>query len=148
MGVKGCSGVRLAGVLGWVLLATMVGAQGIPAPSQGAGGAPAGQGAATRQSPAAVPQASQTQLPTDGTRPVRTPLDDLKGLSATGLSTSLVQWRGLRVDRVLFEGVTFGPKETLPNELAQKAGQPLDHEKARERTRRLFGSGRYRDITV
>jgi len=36
----------------------------------------------------------------------------------------------------------------LPNSLTQKAGQPLDPEKVRESTRKLFASGRYRDITV
>lgn len=142
-----CGSVRLVGFLTCLLLARVVGAQGIPAPSQGPSGTTAGQGAAGVQSPAAVPQASQTQPP--GTRTTnRAPIDDLAGLSPTGLSTSIWQWRGLLVDKIRFEGVTFGAKETLPNELSQKAGQPLDPDKVRESTRRLFASGRYRDITV
>ncbi len=44
--------------------------------------------------------------------------------------------------------MTFGATETLPKQLAQKAGEPLDPEKVRESTRRLFASGRYRDMSV
>ncbi len=131
-----------------MLLACALGtAQGIPAPSQGASGATAGQGAVGIQSPAAVPQASQNQLPSDRNR-VRSPIDDLTGLSPTGLSTSIWQWKGLTVDKIVFEGVTFDAGETLPNDLTQKAGQPLDPAKVRESTRRLFASGRYRDIAI
>src|ERR1700674_3641888 len=34
---------------------------------------------------------------------------------------SLWQWRGLPVTKIEFEGVTFDPGDTLPQELAQKA---------------------------
>ena len=61
---------------------------------------------------------------------------------------SIWQWRGLQVSRIEFEGVTFDPGDTLPAELAQKAGEPLDPQKVRSSTRRLFTSGRYRDIEV
>lgn len=44
--------------------------------------------------------------------------------------------------------MTFDNTETLPAELPQKAGEPLDPEKVRESERRLFASGRYRDIAV
>lgn len=63
-------------------------------------------------------------------------------------TTSIWQWKGLRVDHIEFEGVTFDKEDTLPSELPQKAGEPLDPEKARASTRRLFDSGRYRDISV
>lgn len=148
--------VRLAGVGGVVLAAIAVAGaqstQSIPAASQGStsqglNGATAGQGVTSPTTPGAVPQASTAQLP--GTaRGSRAPIDDLKGLSPTGLSTSIWEMKGVTVDRIAFEGVTFGPKETLPNELAQKAGQPLDPEKVRESTRRLFASGRYRDLSI
>lgn len=52
------------------------------------------------------------------------------------------------MESVSFEGVTFGAKDTLPGELTQKAGEPLDPLKVRESTRRLFASGRYTDIAV
>jgi outer membrane protein insertion porin family len=65
-----------------------------------------------------------------------------------GLATTVWDWKGLRVDKIEFEGVTFDATDTLPSELAQKAGEPLDPQKVRESTRRLFASGRYRDISV
>jgi outer membrane protein insertion porin family len=65
-----------------------------------------------------------------------------------GLSTSVWDWKGLRVNRIEFEGVTFDSEDTLPSELEQKAGEPLDPQKVRDSTRRLFDSGRYRDIKV
>jgi len=65
-----------------------------------------------------------------------------------GLNTSVWEWKGLRVDHIEFEGVTFDSEDTLPTDLPQKAGQPFDPEKVRASTRRLFGSGRYRDINV
>ena len=40
--------------------------------------------------------------------------------NATGLSTSLWDWKGLRVEKILFEGVTFDATDTLPKELPQK----------------------------
>ncbi len=138
----------LAGALGWVLAASVTAsAQSIPAPSQGSSGTTAGQGVTAPSNPGAVPQASKTETPSDA-RGSRTPADDLQGLNPKGLTTSIWQWKGLKVDRIEFEGVTFGANETLPSELAQKAGEPLDPEKVRSSTRRLFSSGRYRDISV
>jgi outer membrane protein assembly complex protein YaeT len=52
------------------------------------------------------------------------------------------------VNRIEFEGVTFEASDTLPTELAQHTGEPLEPDKVRESTRRLFESGRYRDIRV
>jgi len=66
----------------------------------------------------------------------------------TGPTASLMRLRGLLVDRIEFTGVQFAEGETLPSELSQKAGQPLDPDKVRESTRRLFASGEYRDIAV
>jgi outer membrane protein assembly factor BamA len=70
------------------------------------------------------------------------------GQNATGLTTSLWDWKGLRVDKIVFEGVTFDKTDTLPDELPQKVGAPLDPEQVRVSLRRLFASGRYRDISV
>ena len=63
-------------------------------------------------------------------------------------TTTVWQWKGLHVARIEFEGVTFDKMDKLPNELPQKADEPLDPEKVRESVRRLFSSGRYRDIEV
>ena len=68
--------------------------------------------------------------------------------NSAGLTTTVWEWKGLRVDKIEFEGVTFDKTDTLPNELAQKVGAPLDPQKVRESIRRLFASGRYRDISV
>jgi outer membrane protein insertion porin family len=68
--------------------------------------------------------------------------------NASGLTTSLWDWKGLRVDKIQFEGVTFDATDTLPQELPQKAGMPLDPELVRTSLRRLFASGRYVDISV
>ncbi|MDE1177621.1 MAG: POTRA domain-containing protein [Edaphobacter sp.] len=66
----------------------------------------------------------------------------------SAIGSSVWGWKGIHVDRIEFEGVTFDSTDTLPSELAQKAGQPFDPDNVRSSTRRLFGSGRYRDITV
>ncbi|WP_263368373.1 POTRA domain-containing protein [Edaphobacter bradus] len=64
------------------------------------------------------------------------------------LGTSVWQWKGLIVEKIEFAGVVFEKGDKLPEEMEQKAGQPLDPEKMRQSLRRLFDSGRYRDIEV
>lgn len=56
--------------------------------------------------------------------------------------------RGQRVHAVRFEGVQFNPHSRLPSELGIQAGDTLDPTKVRAATRRLFLTGRYRDIQV
>jgi outer membrane protein assembly factor BamA len=68
--------------------------------------------------------------------------------SEPGLTTTVWEWKGLRVDKILFEGVTFDAADTLPKTLPQKEGAPLDPQEVRASMRRLFASGRYRDISV
>jgi len=65
-----------------------------------------------------------------------------------GGTASLSAWKGLRVDAVEFEGVKFGANDPLPGLLSQQAGQVLDPAKVTASVRRLFASGRYRDIRV
>jgi outer membrane protein assembly factor BamA len=86
---------------------------------------------AQAQPNAAPAKAGEAQTPTDA-----------------GLSTTVWQWKGLRVDKILFQGVTFDAADTLPKELPQKEGMPLDPQLVRASVRRLFVSGRYRDISV
>ena len=68
--------------------------------------------------------------------------------SETLAKISLAGWKGLHVNAVEFQGVTFDPKNPLPGELPQKAGQPLDPAAVTASIRRLFATGRYRDIRV
>jgi outer membrane protein insertion porin family len=86
--------------------------------------------------------------PTQGqqTKPVEEKKADT--LPDAGVTTSVWQWKGLIVEKIVFEGVTFDATDTLPKELAQKVGQPLDPQEVRADLRRLFASGRYRDIAV
>ncbi|WP_255462285.1 POTRA domain-containing protein [Granulicella sp. WH15] len=64
------------------------------------------------------------------------------------LETNLGDWRGLKVVAIRFAGVEFTENDRLLSELAQKAGQPLDVDKVRQTTRRLFATGRYINIAV
>jgi outer membrane protein assembly factor BamA len=68
--------------------------------------------------------------------------------SESTASATLQGWKGLQVERVAFEGVVFSEKDPLPGQLEQKVGQPLDPAKVTGSIRRLFASGRYRDIQV
>ena len=72
--------------------------------------------------------------------------EDVAGVGP--LAKTVWEYKGQRVTKIEFEGVTFDAGDTLPNEIAQKAGEPLDPQKVRQSVRRLFASGRYRDIDV
>ncbi|HMF63968.1 MAG TPA: POTRA domain-containing protein [Edaphobacter sp.] len=126
--------------MGWVglLLASVALGQTAPIlpPS------PSGQTAAPDARPMAVPQTSEAQTPRQSTGEL--PLGNI----GPGLTTTVWQWKGLRVEKIEFEGVVFDKEDTLPSELEQKVGAPLDPEKVRQSMRRLFVSGRYRDIMV
>jgi outer membrane protein insertion porin family len=95
-----------------------------PTPILGKGGAGAPKPAQTQQAPPTA--AAKTAEPT----------------------TTVWQWKGLIVDKIEFEGVTFGATDLLPKELTQKVGVPLNPVEVRASLRRLFASGRYRDIEV
>jgi outer membrane protein assembly complex protein YaeT len=64
------------------------------------------------------------------------------------LKASLTDYAGLRVVAIRYEGVEFSKSDLLLSQLTQKAGEPFDAEKVRQTTRRLFATGRYRDIAV
>ncbi len=116
------------------------------------GGRVQGQVAPATSVPAAEQPTGQVPI----TAPAAAPAERTAGTGAQGdiaeatggLTTTVWDWKGLRVNKILFEGVTFDASDTLPAELSQKAGEPLDPQKVRESTRRLFASGRYRDIEV
>lgn len=97
-----------------------------------------------QQAPSVAPSAARPAVQIspgvaaqDSLGPVRPPL-----------RVNVWQWKGLRVDRIQFEGVTFDAEDTLPKGLEQQAGVPLDPEKVRASLRRLYASGRYRDVSV
>ena len=110
----------------------------VPATTNGA------QAPSAQTNPVEVPQASTAQTPA----PTQQNFDISLAEIGPGLSTSVWEWKGLRVDSIKFEGVTFDAADKLPSELEQQAGQPFDPQKVRQSTRRLFASGRYRDIEV
>jgi outer membrane protein assembly complex protein YaeT len=64
------------------------------------------------------------------------------------LPQSLWSRKGVPVEAVRFQGVEFSANNAILAELQQKAGQPLDPAKVRADLRRLFATGRYRDISV
>ncbi len=142
-------------------LALLCGAAGAllgQGPVGGASSVPAGNGAGQGSTPGQVAQpalgaSSPASEPGQSATPSQTGQPKvISGPAVRALNTgpyaSMLQLRGLRVDRIEFTGVTFSAGETLPNELAQKVGEPLDPDKIRESTRRLFASGQYRDIAV
>jgi outer membrane protein assembly factor BamA len=70
------------------------------------------------------------------------------GQAAPAAKASLAAWKGLRVAKVEFQGVIFDAKDPLPGQLPQQAGEPLDPAKVTASMRRLFTTGKYRDISV
>lgn len=64
------------------------------------------------------------------------------------LGSSVWSQAGKTVTAIEFAGVRFDDDDPLPHELAQKSGEPLDPEKLRSDMRRLFASGRYRDLAL
>jgi outer membrane protein assembly complex protein YaeT len=97
--------------------------------------------AAAAQTPA-TPPAPVSPVPDSQ----QTPSDITNARPA--LTTSIWSKSGVTVVAVRFDGVTFEPNDPILKELDQKAGEPLSPEKVRGDMRRLYGSGRYRDIEV
>jgi outer membrane protein insertion porin family len=130
-----------------VLLCGLAFAQDVPVPAS-APSTPSTTGGVQEPSgvtsPLAVPQASKIETPEQAQQRINSSLADI----GPGLSTTVWQWKGLHVGKIEFEGVTFDATDKLPDELAQKAGEPFDPQKVRQSMRRLFASGRYRDVEV
>ena len=68
--------------------------------------------------------------------------------SVPALKTSLNQYEGKQVTAIRYVGVSFEKTDKLLEELEQKQGQALDTDKVRLTTRRLYATGRYRNIAV
>ncbi|HZY74084.1 MAG TPA: POTRA domain-containing protein, partial [Edaphobacter sp.] len=125
----------------FVMLCGFAAAQGIPSP------VPPGVGevqAATQPSLASQPAEAEPPTPDEAQQNLETSLAEI----GPGLSTNVWQWKGLRVDKIEFAGVTFDATDRLPGQLEQKEGEPFDPQKVRQSLRRLFDSGRYRNIEV
>jgi outer membrane protein insertion porin family len=60
----------------------------------------------------------------------------------------LLDWAGLQVVRITFDGVREELLQPLPSQLAQQAGAPLDPAKIRESLRSLYATGLYQTIEV
>ncbi len=105
------------------------------------GGVAGGQAAWTTPAAATVAESSQEQATSKAQAAKETQ-------SLAGAGASLVAWKGLRVVNLEFQGVNFDAKDPLPGQLAQQAGEPLDPAKVTASIRRLFASGRYRNISV
>jgi outer membrane protein assembly factor BamA len=127
--------LKVAAVLLGGLAGTgLAGAQGV------SGAAPPAAGT-TRPSSAAVSSSPQKQAA------AKTLAANQAG-SLSAAKAGLAAWRGLRVEKVGFEGVIFDAKDPLPQQIPQQAGEPLDPAKVEASIRQLFASGRYRDIRV
>ena len=91
-----------------------------------------------------VAQTPQQPTPTEPT-PVQATAPEVP---LPPLADSLTQFAGLQVTAIRYEGVDFDKSDKLTAELTQKEGEPLDPQKVRQTTRRLFATGRYRNIAV
>jgi outer membrane protein assembly complex protein YaeT len=105
--------------------------------------------------PAAAPVTSgqnpaQTSVPQAATAPQTSPAAQQPKPEPPlpPLAASLFQYAGRTVNAIRYEGVEFALSDKLLSQLTQKAGEPLDPEKVRQTTRRLFATGRYLNIGV
>jgi outer membrane protein insertion porin family len=96
----------------------------------------------------AVPSATAPQAVNAAPAASATPAPAAVADPLPPLPVSIWSEAGTRVEAVQFRGVTFSASDAIFSELEQKAGQPLDPVKVRADLRRLFATGRYRDIAV
>ncbi len=115
--------------------------------SQAAGQPAQPQTSVNPNAPEGIPQASRTP-------PAQTPASTEQNSSAEVtnplqlLTESIWTKTGVPVTGIRFEGVSIAPHDPIVADLLQKAGEPLDPQKVRADIRRLYASGRYRDISV
>ena len=60
----------------------------------------------------------------------------------------LLEWAGLQVVSIAFDGVREDLLKPLPSQLAQQPGIPLDPDKVRDSLRSLYATGLYQTIEV
>ena len=114
-----------------------VSAQGVPAAAPVTSGATPGQ-------TSSVPQAATAPQ----TSPTRNAAPAQPEVTVAPLTASLSQYAGQTVTAIQYVGVEFTKTDKLTGELTQRAGEPLDPQKVRQTTRRLFATGRYLNIGV
>ncbi len=120
----------------------------------GAGTSPAVAPASAASPPgiASTPQTDAAKKILSTTNPglVSTPqtADANAAAEASAATAGLYRLRGKHITSVLFTGVNFNAQSTMPETIGVKAGDVLDPVKVRTATRRLFLTGRYRDISV
>lgn len=71
-----------------------------------------------------------------------------KTSSAAPNESRTVQWQGLPVRKISFEGISKGRLSPIPEQLAQQPGKPLNAEDLRESLRELYASGLFESIEV
>ena len=132
----------------------------VPAYAQDSSGSPSGTSPASQTPTSAPTPQGATQDGAVGQRTLpggvlsdvpQTPQQKLSAeasKTANQAASGLWQLRGARITAVRFEGVSYGEKDTLPDTLGLKVGEPLDPNLVRQATRRLFTTGLYRDIQV
>ncbi len=64
------------------------------------------------------------------------------------LTHTLTEFAGKTVTAIQFVGVEFSPGDKVVAQLSQKSGEPFDPRKVADSTRRLFATGRYKNIDV
>jgi outer membrane protein insertion porin family len=94
----------------------------------------------------AVPETQGATLSTD--QAARVPANTGIENPLPALAVSVWTRQGTPVEAIHFEGVTFSEKDSLLTELKQKAGTPLNAGDVRQDMRKLFATGRYRDLNV
>ena len=97
-----------------------------------------------------VPQAAKQPGAATGSEPdaAAQPSTVQAAAKAASATAGLYQLRGQRIAAIRFEGVSFSAASTMPTTLGIKAGDTLDPTLVRAATRRLFLTGRYRNISV
>ena len=80
--------------------------------------------------------------------PAPPPLTPLKPTGGLNRSPILIDWAGLQVTGVSFDGVSAAILDPLPGQLEQQPGTPLDPAKLRASLRSLYATGLYQTIEV
>jgi outer membrane protein insertion porin family len=132
--------VVAATMFGGLMAAVAGAAQSLPgSPQANPSATPAGPATAS-PTPATVSEGPEAQAAK------KQAANEASSLSAA--RTSLSGWKGLRVEKIEYEGVVFDAKDPLPQLIPQHAGEPLDAAKVEASVRQLFASGRYSNIRV
>ena len=132
----------------------VAGTLGLAAEAQSTGSTPStplsGQTSAGTPQTSSVPQAANA-----GTGPAAQAASPAQNIAAakpeptvSPLSANLGQYAGLKVTEIRFTGVEFAKDDRTLTQLQQHQGEPFDTDHVRQSTRRLFATGRYRNIDV